>query len=156
NVCAIRALMLEFKFSIDLFAKRRDKVEVSARYRFEFGGALKSLQNLLPRLRPMHVEQNIPDSRHQLGGEIRSIAHELPRKWNRLMNDFEATQAFRQGKILLIIGCPRRHDSIQHHVYGIRVTVTENITHFVRLTGSFPCFLSANRRSFSNKGIFGK
>ncbi len=30
NVCAIRELLLEFKFSIDLFPKRRDKVEVSA------------------------------------------------------------------------------------------------------------------------------
>ena len=83
NVCVIRELLLEFKFSIDLFPKRCDKVEVSAWYRLELGGALKSLQNLLTRLRPMHVEQNIPDSRHQLGGKIRSIAHELPRKWNR-------------------------------------------------------------------------
>ena len=47
KVRPIRELTLEFKFSIELFPQRRDKVEVSAWYRLELGGALKILQNFL-------------------------------------------------------------------------------------------------------------
>src|SRR3970282_1662238 len=64
------------------------------------------------------------------------------------MNDPEAVTVFRKHEILLIIERPGRHRSIQHPEKCIGVTVTKNITHFVRSYGFRSLSLGGQSESF--------